>query len=193
MPRVLCVSLLAAIAALSFAACGGNGGDEKTPEASATPAATSVESPAVDAEAIRSVDLASQPAVDALVSRSGGVFREESVLFGDVTGDGVEEAVVPVAPDGTQGASAFVVLTPAGSGTASLLEVAAKGRGGLGVSIEDGDVVALEPVYGPDDPECCPGSLQRSVYAWDGEQLALASQTTEAAPGGGIKGTPSPE
>jgi hypothetical protein len=192
-PRVALIVLAASLALPAFACGGGSSGDDETPSPAATAVETPATSPAVDRGRIRALDLAAVPAVAALLARAGGSFDRAAVQFGDVTGDGVEEAVVPVSSDGTQGASAFVVLTPAGGSARSLLEVAAGSRGGVGTRIEDGSVVAVEPVYGPDDPECCPGSLRRSIYTWDGEALALASQTTEPAPGGGIKGTPGAE
>jgi hypothetical protein len=130
--------------------------------------------------------------VRSLAASIGGQFVQTNVIYADLTGDGVDEALVPISSGGTLGDVAFLVLTPAGDGTRTLLkEAPAGGSGGLAVSVLGGQVVMTQPVYGPDDPLCCPGALRKTTYAWDGAAFAVQSVKTEVNPAGGGKATPS--
>lgn len=172
-----------------IAGCGGGGGDDATPTSPAeTPAATPAASPGPSSE-IRGLDLLTLDPVQALLETTGGIYVQGSVLYADLTGDGAEDAVVPVSSGGTLGDIAFIVLALGDGGTETLITVEPDGGGGISVSIEDGQVVTLEPAPGPDDPECCPGQFFRKVYVWDGSSLRLdsvgavdASEIGEATP-----------
>jgi len=53
--------------------------------------------------------------------------------------------------------------------------------------------VSIQPVPGPDDPECCPSQLRTTTYAGDGGSgLTEESSVVEDNPAGGVK-TPSTE
>lgn len=196
MPHLLRAAMILACLALMVAAC--NGGDDDGDE---TPAATASVSVTAGATAertphgeIREMDLESAEDVQALLTEVGGEYVQENVIYADVTDDGVDDAVVPVASGGTMGNLAFIVLTPTGTDeTATLLTVEARSRGGMAVEVRaDGTILVTEPVYGPDDPECCPGMLRLSTYAWNGAALALVDEQTVDNPEGQVKPTPSP-
>jgi hypothetical protein len=183
-----CVSI--ALAGL-LGACGGGGGARTaTPARQSSPAATARAS-ATPSLGIRTLDLSKAPDVRDLVASTGGVYVQTSVIYADLTGDGIDDAVVPISSGGTLGDVAFVVLAPSGAGTKTLLKVApTDGAGGLSVAVMVGRLVMTRPVYAPEDPNCCPSSLRRTTYAWDGAAFGVQSETTEANPSGDGKRTP---
>lgn len=189
------LSLIAMAGLAIAAACGGDGGDddESTPtEAAATATSDPGETPTIDSS-IRTLDLESNEDVAAIVADAGGSLVQSSVLYADLTRDGVEEAIVPVSSGGTLGDVAFVVLTPDGGGAKTLLKEQPEATMGLALDVDaDGDLIVTEPVPGPDDPECCPSMLRRTTYSWNGAALALESVETVPNPDAGAKGTPQP-
>jgi len=191
MPRFgLTYILVGAVAALTIACNGGGDGDEKaTPRTSPESTVTAQATPAGD---IRDVDLQSNEDVRELANAVGGEVVQQDVIYADVTEDGVEEAIVPISSGGTAGNLAFAVLTPQGDGARALLSEQASGRGGIALEVTpDGQLIATEPVYGPEDPECCPSLLLRTTYGWNGAALALVDEETVDNPAGQVKPTPS--
>ena len=75
-------------------------------EASETPAAET----AVPGGGISGVDFSQVAAVKALLSDSGGRLLSQEIIFADLTGDGVDEAVVPVSSGGSGGSIAYAVF-----------------------------------------------------------------------------------
>ena len=176
---------------LPLAACKSSSSGNRTPAAPSAgatrPATTATKTPAGN---IRSVDLRNQPDVQKLMADTGGQFVATDVLYADLTGDGVEEAVVPAASGGTLGDVGFVVLTPDNGGAKALLTEAPRGTRGVAVHVEGGLLVETQSMPGPDDPECCPSQVTITTYRWDGSRLVVGSverQRQGAAPG---KGTP---
>ncbi len=139
---------------------------------------------------IRNVDLADAPDVKAALTAAGGQFTQARVIYAELTGTGELDAVVPIASGGTLGDVAFLVLAPGEGGvTKTLLRGEPTGQFGLAVAVEGGKLVMTEPVYGPEDPECCPTQLKNTTYAWNGAEFIVASTTTQPNPAGGAKGT----
>lgn len=182
--------------AAAIAGCGGGGGGAtKTPSASRSPAATSssVATATTPSLGIRELDLSKVDDVTAIIASTGGQFVQTSVIYADLTGDGVDEAIVPISSGGTMGDVAFLVLAASGRGTKTLLkEVPLGASGGLSVAVVDGQLVMTQAIYGPEDPNCCPSALRRTTYVWNGTSLAVQSIKTEVSPSGGGKKTPAP-
>jgi hypothetical protein len=193
MRRFIIIAGSLVLAVFAFAACGGDGdGGAATPTAQPTRPATPIRTPpprrtpAVD---IREIDLEALPEVQAAIEETGGLFVQTDVTYADLTGDGFDEAIAPIASGGTLGNLGFFVVTVNGTEPDVLLSEFPTESGGVAVSIEDGKLVMTQPVYGPDDPECCPSSLRRTTYAWNGTALAVEDVRTEpnpAAGGGGV-------
>jgi hypothetical protein len=180
-----------AIGGLLSGCGGGSGAKSGTPTRQASPAATSSAS-ATPSLGIRTLDLSKVPDVRDLVASTGGAYEQSGVIYADLTADGIDDAVVPISSGGTLGDVAFIVLASDGIGTKTLLKVApTDGPGGLAVAVVGGQLVMTRPIYGPEDPNCCPSSLRKTTYAWDGSAFAVQSETTEANPAGGGKLTPS--
>jgi hypothetical protein len=138
----------------------------------ATPAETAV--PA-DAEAIRAIDFNQVATFQTLLRQTGGQLEARAVLYADVTGDGREEAIVPVTSGGSLGNLAYQVYT-LGRGAAAPILTATRDAGtagGLVLSVEGGRLIRTAAKYGPDDPLCCPSVLVKSYYRWDGANLQV--------------------
>jgi hypothetical protein len=192
--------LIAALAIFAAAGCRSSS-SSKTPTPAPTSGLTAVGTssrppvatpePTIDAR-IRRIDLGKDAAVTSLLSDTGGKLVASEVLFADLTGDGVEEAVVPADSGGTLGDMAFVVLAPDGAGVKLLLREFPQGAAaaGLAVRVEGGKLIMTQPVPGPDDPECCPTQLRDTTYEWDGGALKAGAVRTFPNPTGGIKRTP---
>jgi len=196
-PRTpLTLTFVAALAIFAAAGCRSSS-SSKTPTAAPTAVGTSTRptavtpEPTIDAR-IRRIDLGKDAAVSSLLADTGGKLVASEVLFADLTGDGVEEAVVPADSGGTLGDMAFVVLTPDGAGVKLLLRESPQGAdaAGLAVRIEGGKLIVTQPVPGPDDPECCPTQLRETTYEWDGVALKAGAARTFPNPTGGVKRTP---
>ncbi len=160
--------IAAAVLAALAVAC--DDGDEKakTPTPAATASATATTAP-LD---IREADLARQPDVKALLQRLGGEVSPEDVLYADLTGDGQEEAIVPVSSGGTAGNLAFIVLGYRGGELVALLsEVPAEGS--LRVELEDHHLVEVLPVYSAGDTPGFPSRIKRVYYAWKDDALVV--------------------
>jgi hypothetical protein len=156
------------------------------PSAPSSPKATTTP---VDASAIRSVDLNSDTAIQNTLRQLGsGEIAVRDVVYVDLTGDGLEEAVVPFTSGGTVGNIAYVVLSmPKTAPSAILTRRLERGSaGGLRMTVDtaSGRPVLIETAaeYGDDDPFCCPTVLRRTTFRWDGSQLQVEREDKTQAP-----------
>ncbi|MFJ1706019.1 hypothetical protein [Kitasatospora sp. NPDC088346] len=106
--------------------------------------------------------------------------------YGDLDGDGREEAVAVLGCDNGGGtaagqlAYAAVVLTPDRSGPRVLGTLPPQHRPAEGVhttlirevTVLTGRVVVTEQWYGPEDPTCCPGGRGETVWTLQDGRLA---------------------
>ena len=135
--------------------------------------------PSVD---IREIDIAAMPDVQAVLTTNGGTIIQTDVVYADVTGDGFDDAIVPVSSGGTLGYLGFFVVTPEGDTARILMQEFPAESTGLTVTVVGEKIELLQPAPGPDDPECCPSFFRRTIYAWNGNALAVESVTTELNP-----------
>ena len=97
----------------------------------------------------------------------------DQVLCHDFTRDGRADLAVTIASGGTAGDVGFAVLraTPAGGWRVALAQSGYK----LGLFGAGGDLVSSQPVYGKDDPNCCPtGGFDHARYHWNGKRFVVA-------------------
>ena len=196
-PPIAALSMIV-LAALAFAACRRSSTGDATPTSAVTPAssigttATSAppSSTATPSTEIRRIDLKNAAPVQKVLADSGGQFVPSEVIYADLTGDGAEDAVVPISSGGTLGDIAFVVLGSIGGTTRTLLSDYPRDGRGIAVAVLGNKLVVTEAVPGPDDPECCPSQLRKTVYGWNGVALVAESVSTEPNPGAGPKATP---
>jgi hypothetical protein len=172
--------------ALVVAACGTGQEQEPGTTPTSSPAATSSPSPKPTATTVSNpdisgVDFSQVPAVEDLLKNSGGRLLPQEIIFADLTGDGVDEAVVPISSGGTGGDVAYAVFGYRGGDLEKILVVKPE-AGRVMVSVEDGVLVETQPVYAPEDPLCCPSQLRHTYYRWDGSELVVDHQETEKVP-----------
>jgi hypothetical protein len=163
-------------AALFLSLACGSGATEE-PAASSTPA---------DFAAIHDVDFEALPETQDLLRRLGsGRVATEAVAFEDLTGDGRDEAIVPVTSDGTLGNVAYVIYTLE-SGQPELILTRTMDRttaSGLAMGLDDaGALRETVGIYGNEDPLCCPSELRLTTFRWDGNALQVAGETKAVNP-----------
>jgi hypothetical protein len=160
--------IAAAVLAALAVACGDGHHKTETP----TPATTSVVTPSPVPPNIREVDLAQQADVKALLQRLGGEVIAEDILYADLTGDGQEEAIVPISSGGTAGNPAFIVLGYRGGELVALLsEVPAEGS--VQVQLEDHHLVEVLPLYSSGDTPGFPSRIKKVHYIWKDGALVV--------------------
>jgi hypothetical protein len=175
------LGLLLLWAALVAAACGTQEAGEPRATPSPAPEATATAEAATPSSDIQGVEFSQVPAVQDLESQTGGSVLPQDIIFADLTGDGVDEAVVPISSGGSGGDIAYAVFRYQGGDLEELLAVKAE-AGRVTVSVQGGALVDTQPVYGPEDPLCCPSELRHTYYRWDGGKLVVDHETTETVP-----------
>jgi hypothetical protein len=183
-PAVLVVALLVFTAACSNG--GGAGGEETAtvpigtggPTVSVTPTA---------APDIRQEDFSTHPVIQGYLDSAGGDIDPSTIIYGDLTGDGVEDAVVPVSSGGEGGPTAIYVFAYGEGGLAALLQVKPQGKS-IQAAIENGKLVTTEPVFEANDPLCCPSKLLRKTYGWNGTDMTQTDSETVPATTAGAGG-----
>ena len=89
------------------------------------------------------------------------------VRCGDVTGDGVTDAVFTISSGGTAGDIRFGVV----KGTSGKVLLYKKGYK-VGIARHNSrSFDILQPHYGPNDPNCCPRSFREQRYTWTGSRF----------------------
>lgn len=108
---------------------------------------------------------------------AGGSVDPASVQYADLTGDGVDEAIVPVTANGSAGTIGYYVFGMHGGQPVPLLT-----RRGpdITVTVAGGRLVDTVADYAQGDPLCCPSQLRRTMFAWNGTALVQAG--TEVVP-----------
>lgn len=171
--RILAIpALLTALLALA-ASCGGDGaGGSATPGATTTPAhvtpATSgpTLTPAPD---IKDVDFGANQALNDFLAAAGDVFIRE-IRYGDLTGDGVDDAMLPITSLGEGGDIAVFVFGYGPDGLQELLRVVAE-TGTMTADVLNRRLVTIEPLFAPGDPMCCPSQTRTRAYGLEGSVL----------------------
>jgi hypothetical protein len=164
------VFIAAVVLAALAPACGDGDEGKETPTAT-SPATSTPVSPSD----IRKVDLGQQADVKALQQSLGGGVMAEDVLYADLTGDGQEEAIVPISSGGTAGNLAFIVLGYRGGELVTLLSET-PAEGSVQVELEDHHLVEVLPVYGPGDTPDFPSRIKKVQYIWKDGALVVGQE-----------------
>jgi hypothetical protein len=182
------LGLLLLVTALLVAACKIGQEQEPTATPTSSPVPTSSPAPTLEPTAtvvaspdIEGVDFSQVPAVEDLLAESGGRLLPKEIIFADLTGNGADEAVVPISSGGTGGNVAYAVFGYRGGNLEELLVVRPE-AGRVTVAVEDGLLVDTQPVYAPEDPLCCPSQLRHTYYRWDGSEFVVDHEETETVP-----------
>ena len=106
--------------------------------------------------------------------RSGALFVAPRPVFGDLTGDGRADAVVPVLTGGAAGAVAVYVFSTDGASDGPLRVVYRnQSLYRAGVALQPGALVLRLPRYARGDRLCCPAKVLERTYAWSARERTL--------------------
>ncbi|MGB2694323.1 MAG: hypothetical protein WBD55_03950 [Dehalococcoidia bacterium] len=196
--RFVVLALPMLVIALAMACGDGNDGNDGQP--ASTPTATAGELPATptmpavltpaatptnagpDAD-IHAVDLATRPEVENFVGSYGGEADVDRIRYGDLTGDGRDEAVLPIDSGGSLGDLAiFAFGYVDGQLKQLVLALPAQPRSGVSARIQNGRLITTEAYFADDDPLCCPSQIRRVTYRWNGSILVIDGETIDPAP-----------
>ena len=168
------------IVALSTLAAGCKSGSADV-EGTATrsPQATIVASRTATTD-IRQEPLTDEPGLSEFLLTTGGVTDPTRIIYGDITGSGAEEAVVPVSSGGEGGDIAVFVFGYLNGKIVELLR-AEPAETSIVASIQDGQLVTTEGIFAPGDPINFPSELLHRYYRWDGAALVIDREEQEPA------------
>lgn len=179
--RALAATLVVASALLLLAACDGDGAGGET-TATMPPVVTQLPTlPPTAGPDIRNEDLATQAGLTDFIASAGGEVASDRIIYADVTGDGVDDAVVPVSSGGEGGDIAVFVYGYVDGEVEELLSALPQETRAIMASVEDGQLVTTEGVFAPGDPINFPSQLLHRYYRWDGSALAVEREEQEPA------------
>lgn len=138
--------------------------------------------------------LKQDPQTAALLPLSGGLYVTyrapgleisgypdlHDLSYGDLRGDGVEEAVIPLNSGGTTGDTGFLIYAPSPAGPHI---IAAQQGYKLSVAVKANQLVVTSPVYAGWEPNCCPSSTREVRYRLSGTKLVEAGSRQTPVPG----------
>jgi hypothetical protein len=103
--------------------------------------------------------------------RYGGFGGIADPVYADLTGDGAADVLVPIASGGSAGIVAFYVYSYHTGALQNLLVRNEVYR--VGLRVRRGDLVVTYPIYGSNDPNCCPSRLDRRTLHFDGQRFRV--------------------
>jgi hypothetical protein len=98
----------------------------------------------------------------------------DNVLYGDLDGDGLDEAVIPLFSGGTAGNIGFMVYRQA---EPQPRLVTSQTGYKIGLRIDGGRLIVDQPYYFGGDPNCCPTALNRTPYRLVGNTLVGGAES----------------
>ena len=171
----LAVAGLGLIAMLT--ACARSAGINVSP-ATATPAASATATTASAAQSARLIDFKSPAVAGPIIDHfRGGQIPPERIVYADLTGDRVDDALVVVESGGTAGDLGAAVFSADEGGKPRLLGYIDR-AGKVEVRLSGpvaGVIVVTQGSYAPADPQCCPSKLREVILQWDGRQFAVVT------------------
>ncbi len=169
-----------AVAAATFAlACRSE--SPTAPSPSPTASASAAATPGgIAAGGVREVDWGSAAVLDEMRRHfNGGEVEPKRVAYADLTGDGVEEALVVVESGGTAGDLGAAVYG-ANAGRVSVLAwIDRAGHIELrlpNVGPNSAFIAVEQGIYAPGDANCCPSRIRETALRWDGAAFVTLSE-----------------
>jgi hypothetical protein len=124
-----------------------------------------------------------EPFVEGGASRPTVTFTD-AYAFGDLNGDGVDDAAV-VLVESSGGSGSFyylsVILDQGGKPENVATQLIGDRAQVQSVSVDGAEITVNAVAHGPDDPMCCPTQEVTLTYRFAGEQLVKVSEETAAA------------
>lgn len=184
--RLLALTLAAATFALgcrSEKAASPQTSPSPVPTASASASATPG---GVVAGGVREVNWGSAAVLDEVRKHfNGGEVEPKRVAYADLTGDGVEEALVVVESGGTAGDLGAAVYRAAAGRVSVLAWIDRAGHIALrlpNVGPNSAFIAVGQGIYAPGDANCCPSRIREIALRWDGAGFVTMSDQTLPAP-----------
>jgi hypothetical protein len=152
-----------------------------TATSTASPTATLVELPVRALDSLRDVDWATPEVIKHVLDDSGivGEVDPERVIYADLTGDGIEEAVVVIGSGGAFADLGVAVYRLDDEGWARKVFL----RKFIGaVEVREGTLVIREPVFARGEGVCCPSMVHETAYEWRERRFEQVSEETVPNP-----------
>jgi hypothetical protein len=126
-----------------------------------------------------------EPFQEGGASRPTVVLADPFTAFGDLNGDGIEDAAV-ILVENSGGSGSFLYLTAVINQNGKPVNVATTLLGDRvqpeSISIQGGEIVFQGATHAPDDPMCCPSLKTTIKYHLDKGTLVPSGTTTAAGP-----------
>jgi hypothetical protein len=112
--------------------------------------------------------------VGRLANAHGGVYDPHlgfaRFLCHDFTGDGIKDSAFTINSGGSSGTLGWGIVRGLPGGGAKLAKFASKDIS-PGLKRSGRDVLVSAPIYGPNDPNCCPSGFRISTWHWNGHRF----------------------
>ena len=119
-----------------------------------------------------------EPFVEGSASRPTVTFVDQFTAWGDLNGDGVEDAAVILA-ENSGGSGVFIYVAAVADQDGAAVNQATQFVGDRtqinSLVIENGEIVLYAVTHGPDDPLCCPTLEVTLRFRLEGDQLVEGS------------------
>jgi hypothetical protein len=104
----------------------------------------------------------------------------DSPSYGDLTGDGKPEAILPVSSGGTAGDVGALLFRLGRSGKPEL--ITSVGGYKMNASITNAELVVMQPQYAGWEPNCCPSAITTERYKLRGNGLRRVGRAVDPLP-----------
>jgi hypothetical protein len=111
----------------------------------------------------------------------GGNIDYEAASMGRLS-DGTQVMVIPLESGGSGGVFTQIVFVQPFGEAAKYAGAIPSGAGHLAVNVTFHGIVAIQPLYGPNDKNCCPTRFLTRTYTIQAHRLHLVSERTSAKP-----------
>jgi len=185
-PRAAGLVLCGAVAAIATGACSGpqSGPETPTREQLANGTYTGIFAEPIKLTAGR---YQGPPFTENSATFPSAMLLENTLAFGDVDGDGVDEAIVALASNsGGSGVIVYLVVVTAKAGVAGNIAVEELEDRAIvrSIAVVGGDIRVDVVRHGPDDPMCCPTLYEQETWKLtDGALTKLAAKPLAPAHG----------
>jgi hypothetical protein len=103
----------------------------------------------------------------------------QDIIYGDISGDGREEAIIPIVSGGTAGTVGYLIYF---AGDREPVFATALTGYKLGARATNGQLVVLEPIYAGWEGNCCPSGISETRYRLIGATLDRISRNESGIP-----------
>lgn len=111
----------------------------------------------------------------------GGAIDPDFASIGRLAG-GTQVMAVPLESGGSGGIFTQILFAQADVSSRPFYLGAITSGGHLAINITYHGIVAISPVYGPNDPNCCPSKYERRTYDVSDRQLKLVATSQSVKP-----------